>query len=311
MNLNEMDNRYLELGIIQPLDDFSHECCENPNIIQESGFEVCMNCGTTHARIIDQSKNAYYSIEKESKFKTDDRIFSPIGPRTLIDGHKDAHGNYLKSESIPTFRRLSKINRSLINGYERNLWIALPILRFLKSSLDLPQYIYYQAFQIYLKAVEKRLTLGRSIRGLVAASLLASLKVFKIPRLMQEIFDVVEISKKELNLYYRLVYTEVLPELKLKTERIGYQKYITKFCETLGLSDDLKKGSLKIFKSSVQNGLIISGKNPRGLAAGAIYLCSNVNKKEVTQKAICNISNISEVILRTRFKEIKHYCTLF
>ena len=50
----------------------------------------------------------------------------------------------------------------------------------------------------------------------------------------------------------------------------------------------------------------ISGKDPKGLCAGAIYLACKLKKKEVTQQQIVQTVGVTEVTLRSRFKELKN-----
>ena len=48
----------------------------------------------------------------------------------------------------------------------------------------------------------------------------------------------------------------------------------------------------------------ISGKDPKGLCAGAIYLVSKLRNVKVSQKEISQIVGVTEVTLRSRYKEL-------
>ena len=54
-----------------------------------------------------------------------------------------------------------------------------------------------------------------------------------------------------------------------------------------------------------------SGKNPKGLCAGAIYLASKLKNARVTQKEIGEAISITEVTLRSRYKEIIEKIDMF
>ena len=49
----------------------------------------------------------------------------------------------------------------------------------------------------------------------------------------------------------------------------------------------------------------ISGKDPKGLCAGAIYLACKIKDKNYTQKEISDSIGVTEVTLRSRYKELK------
>jgi len=48
----------------------------------------------------------------------------------------------------------------------------------------------------------------------------------------------------------------------------------------------------------------ISGKDPKGLCAGVIYLVCKMKNKKVSQKKIANVIGVTEVTLRSRYKEL-------
>ena len=52
------------------------------------------------------------------------------------------------------------------------------------------------------------------------------------------------------------------------------------------------------------------GKDPTGLAAAAIYVASILTDERVTQKKISEISNVTEVTIRHRYKELVRECIL-
>ena len=50
-----------------------------------------------------------------------------------------------------------------------------------------------------------------------------------------------------------------------------------------------------------------SGRNPKGYSAAALYLSASHAGENKTQKETCIISQVSEVTLRARIREIKKY----
>ncbi|MFX1391561.1 MAG: transcription initiation factor IIB, partial [Promethearchaeota archaeon] len=95
----------------------------------------------------------------------------------------------MNSKKSVMFSRLSKIQRSLINSLERNLWEAKPKLKLYASKLNIPEYISETAWRIYTEIAKKKLTMGRTIDGFVAASLYAAIRIHEFPKLLEDVSD--------------------------------------------------------------------------------------------------------------------------
>ena len=290
--------------------DSETQCCDSPKISKEDGFHVCLNCGCIFSRIIDDSPRRAFTREEMLKRKTTERVYSPIGPRTVIKGSSDAYGNILSPKLKSKFNRLGKIHRSLTTSFERNLWVALPNLQRLERQLKLPDYVAEDAIRIYTQTVKEKLTMGRSIDMLLAASVYCAVRVHSIPRTIEEIVEVSQVTKKKLLKSFRLICLEIMPKFNLKIKRLTPTTYINKFGQDLHLSMKCRNDAIKIIKTSKKNGLFFSGKDPKGIAAAALYLCSKANSESRTQKEIAELANVTEVTLRARVKEFRKHCNI-
>ncbi|TFF95053.1 MAG: hypothetical protein EU544_03605 [Promethearchaeota archaeon] len=282
-------------------------CCDKPNLLKRDGYYVCSNCGETHYRVLSDLPTKTFSLEDERNRRQTEKVYSPYGPRTVIKGTRDGNGNYLKAEDKAKFKRLAKINRGLINGYERNLWVSLPKFNKMQTQLNIPKYVSDDAFKIYTIAAKRKLTIGRSINGLLSAATYIALRAHGITRTMSEVLKVTDIDRKDLLKCFKVLHKEVLPELKLELKRFNAFDYINNFRERLGLSMECRNMAIKLIKQSYKKGLRPSGKDPKGIAAAGLYICAKLNDEHKTQKQICKIAKISEVTLRMRLKDIEKY----
>ncbi|MCK4369575.1 MAG: hypothetical protein KAW03_00780, partial [Candidatus Lokiarchaeota archaeon] len=251
-------------------------CCDSPKVSQEDGFYVCLNCGFVYSRILDDSPRRAFTQEEIQKRKSNERVYSPIGPRTIIRGSRDARGTLLSPKYKSKFNRLAKIHRSLTTSYERNLWIALPNLQRLQKRLGIPDPVAEDALRIYTQTVKKKLTMGRSIDTLLSASIFAALRVHGIPRTAEEITKVAQIPKKKVIKAYRLILMEVLPKLNMRVQHFTSERYVDKFNEELKLSMKCRNIAVKIIKKARESGFNSAGKDPKGIAAAAIYIGSKI-----------------------------------
>jgi transcription initiation factor TFIIB len=294
-------------------DDFFDEkdkCCDSPKISEEDGFYVCLNCGLVFSRILDDSPRRAFTAEEIQKRKTNERVYSPIGPRTIIKGTRDARGALLSPKFKSKFNRLAKIHRSLTTSYERNLWIALPNLQRLQKKLGIPDPVAEDALRIYTQTVKKKLTMGRSIDTLLSASIFCALRIHGIPRTIEEVIKAAQIPKKKVIKSYRLILMEILPQLNLKVQHFSADRYVDKFNDELGLSMQVRNIAVKLIETAQENGFNTAGKDPKGIAAAGIYLGSKICNENRTQKEISKLAQVTEVTLRMRVKDLQKFANI-
>ncbi|MFX1329657.1 MAG: transcription initiation factor IIB family protein [Promethearchaeota archaeon] len=280
------------------------ECCSNPNIISSNGYNVCNNCGTVQSRIISYKPTNKIFLDRKITYRNTEPVHSPIGPRTIIKGNLDGKGNFLSPKALTCYKRLSRINRGLVNGLERNLWIAIPKLNQIRTRFNLPNYVTEDAFRIYISAAKKKLTLGRTINGILSVSIYLALKFYGLPIILEELLFALQISKKKFVYCYKAIVNKILPDLNFRIKNFTPQDFINKFYDELDLSINCRNRAIKIVEESKQKGLNTSGKDPKGIAAASLYISSKKNDEFRTQKQICKIASVSEITLRMRLKEI-------
>jgi len=149
--------------------------------------------------------------------------------------------------------------------------------------------------------------MGSSIDTLLAASIFCALRVHGIPRTVEEITKVAQIPKKKVTKSYRLILMEVLPHLNLKVQHFTADRYVDKFYDELKLSMKCRNISVKLIEKANQQGFNSAGKDPKGIAAAAIYIGSKLCNENRTQKEISYLARVTEVTLRMRVKDLMKY----
>ena len=284
-----------------------NNCCSSPNIVQENGFYVCSNCGMIISRIVKQYTKSNYSKYEKNDRRQSEKVLSPFGPRTIFKSYKDGKGNELSPDSFNRYQRLGKINRGLRTSMERNLWIALPKLQILQKKLNLPSHAFKEAYKIYKLVVNMKLTLGRGIENLLAASFYTAIKIYEIPRTFEEICQAAQITRKDLIRCYKVINEEILPIIDLQPKLLTSKDFLIRFSKDLDLPIKIQKKALRLIRECIKRGMRTSGKDPKGFAGAAIYICAKRLNEHRTQKEISETLMISEVTLRSRIKELKSY----
>lgn len=281
-------------------------CCPKPNINIKGGYKVCLNCGLiSDIHLVENERRAYGKEEIENRKQTEPR-WREFGSRTVLPKDKiDYKGQYLSPENKTLFLRLSKIQNSLISSIERNFWEAKPKMKLIVSKLNIPEYIHETAWKIYSIIAKKKLTMGRSIEGFIAASIYVAIRVHEFPKTLEDVSETAMIARKTIIHSLSLIIREILPELNLTYKPISVKQLIFKFGNELDLSMEIQNKALNIISKSLEVGLSTNGKDPRGFAASAIYLAAKSSDQRLTQSEIAKAAKITEVTLRTRIKDLK------
>lgn len=88
-------------------------------------------------------------------------------------------------------------------------------------------------------------------------------------------------------------------------------QYVEDYIEKLGASEDIRSRAEEILEE-IEDTHLVSGRNPRAVAAAAIYNAAidyNEHRTGITQSAIANIADVTEVTIRNRYQEQREYLT--
>ena len=284
--------------------------CGSTSVVEDMtrGERVCGGCGLVLSD---------YRIDPGAEW----RAFNPeesdarsrVGPPpkyTLLDkglstmigwGYYDTSGNKLSPTRRANIYRLRKwqMRSRVHSSMERNLILAMPELERLSSQLGISGPTRELAAVLYRKSINQRLTRGRSIEGMVAATLYAACRIRKRPRSLDEIADESRVDKKQLGYFYRLF----IWSLNIKIPCSDPIDHISRFSSQLSLSSPVQLRAVEILKRSRDIGITI-GKDPIGLAAAAIYIASIMLDESRTQREVAEVARITEVTVRNRYKEM-------
>ncbi|MFX1567554.1 MAG: transcription initiation factor IIB family protein [Promethearchaeota archaeon] len=272
----------------------------------KSGNKICINCGTILGQVFVKNERRAYTGEEVKNRRQTEPSWREFGPRTILPtGRIDSKGQTINAKSGILFSRLSKIQRSLINSLERNLWEAKPKFKQFASKLNIPKYITETAWKIYNEVVKQKLTMGRSIDGFIAASIYAAIRIHEFPKLLDDVADVSMVPHRTLFRSLSLIVKKVLPRLHLDYHPISVNKLIFLFGNRLGLPIELQMKAIKIIDRSKKNRQILIGKDPKGLAAAVLYMVALKTEFKKTQIEVAKAAKTTEVTLRSRVKELK------
>ncbi len=271
----------------------------------DAGEEICSDCGlVVHQDMVDLGPEwrAFTTAERNSRARTGlgySYTLYDKGLSTNFRADRDANGNRLKDETRIKMRRLLRFdNRSKFDETEqRNLSSAMAELSRISTQLHLPRNIQERAALIYRKALKADLLRGRSIDGFVAASIYAACRHLKLPRPLKSISSISTRTHSEVARTYRLLITKLNMHMPID----GPIKFVPGIASKLNLGTQAELYAVNLLKAAKKkHGL--TGKDPRGLAAAALYRASIETNDKRIQKDIANAAGTTEVTLRNRLR---------
>ncbi|MHA1940528.1 MAG: transcription initiation factor IIB [Candidatus Hodarchaeales archaeon] len=281
--------------------------CGSTDIVMDmtKGTSICASCGLVIDLRIDLGPEwrAYNSTELQERSRTGGPITplkAEMGLRTQIGNiRKDISGRTLPFSSQTKYRRLSRIDNRTRKSEIRNLRFALKELKRIKSQLELPEDVAEMGAMIYRKALKKNLIRGRSIDGMIAASLYLACRKKKLPQTLKDIASVSNISSKELGRCIRII----LQKLDLKVSPSDYSALVHRLGINLRVTMRARRQAVKILNIARLRGATV-GKNPMSLAAASLYISTIQTGERRTQQEIATAAKITPVTIRNRFKEL-------
>ncbi len=279
--------------------------CADENLVwnKEKGEVACRSCGLVlDDKLFDfgQEWREFDSESGESRRRTgapltytqEDRgLGTEVG--TKADLYK------LSKKDKDRFYRLRLWQRRVSTAIESNLRLALSEIKRIVSVLGLPSYVEEEIARIYTEAVQRGLVRGHSTEAVVAGVVYAVLRMYDIPRTLNEVSDVTGIDKKKVAKNFKYVSRN----LNIRTLPIDPMNYVSRFASELQLKPKTQSKALDIVQIAVREE-ITSGRSPKGIAAGALYIASKIHNERKTQAEIAKVADVTEVTVRNSYKEL-------
>ncbi|MDE1862777.1 MAG: transcription initiation factor IIB [Thaumarchaeota archaeon] len=269
------------------------------------GEMICSGCGMVRGPNFDatspESSEFSTSMTVENSKTPTSLMMYDIGLPTFIDKKNiDANGKPIKFDSdIEKLRRLNKFSIS-IDSKTRNLKKAVKEIVRITEIMGMSPRIAERAGYIYRKALNLGLIRGRSITGIVVATIYIACKDAGVHFPIEQVEKLVEnCSKKNVMHYYKLL----LRSMKLYVAVPEPTKHLSRISERARLGGKTERRAFEIL-SQIEGEPSLSGKKPISLAAAALYISAQEVGEHTTQLRIAIASELTTITIRKRCLEI-------
>ena len=272
----------------------------------ERGEIVCGGCGLILLQnMADASyENNGYSSENFMKMArtgpASTLTMNDRGLSTVIGTNKDSTGKALSSKTKYEFNRLRTWDQRSKSRKTASLSKAFTLLHGMKTKLGISDNVVENAAYIYRKAVNAKLTRGRTMASLISASLYAACRENNIPRTLDDIAKAGNIERRILSRDLRTI----IKKLELNLNQYDTSSFISKISNNMNLRERTKRDAFKIL-DLCEKEQITAGKHPVAQAAASLYISCIMNGEKISQKKFAIESGVSDVTIRNRAALIK------
>ena len=267
----------------------------------ERGEIVCGGCGIILVQSMSDVSYENHGHTPESFMKqsrtgpaTSLTMFDQ-GLSTVIGTNRDSTGKALPHKTKYEFNRLRTWDQRSKSKNTVTLSKAFTLLNGMKTKLGIPYNVEESAAYIYRKAVNAKLTRGRTMKSLISASLYAACRENNIPRTLNDIANAGNTERRSVSRDLRTI----IQKLGLKLDQYDTSSFIAKISNNMNLKEKTKRDAFDILKRCEKEH-ITAGKNPVGQAAASLYLSCIINQEKISQEKLSNESGVSAVTIRNR-----------
>lgn len=270
------------------------------------GEKICSMCGC----VIDESIiDLGPDWRSFSNMRDRERIGAPLSIMShdkglttdIANGCHDAHGAPIPSKNMAQIRRLRTWQKRMrvSNALERNLATAISHINRISMAMELGFNVREMATMDYKMSLKRNLVRGRTIESVVTACLYAASRQCGTPRTLDEVAKASGVEKKVVARTYRVISRQ----LKLNLKPTKPEDYLQRFCTELEVSEEVRRRALGILRD-IGDREASYGHAPIGAAAAAIYISCILCHEYKTQRAIARVAGVTEVTVRTRYREL-------
>tara|TARA_B110000037_G_C17122344_1_gene506428 strand:- start:3986 stop:4990 length:1005 start_codon:yes stop_codon:yes gene_type:complete len=310
-SFDDFENIWKQLENLKTVEDYVDDeeiqICINPQCdSSEFNFEeneyTCMKCFMIQNKVFDSNAEWRYYGNEDNKSSNPTRCGMPVNQFMPKSSIGSVIGMENTSNKFYQYTRMRKYHLWNSMPYkERSLFNILNNINIQAGNNGLSQTIIDDAKVLYKKLSEEKISRGENRNGLIASSIYMSCKSNNVPRSAKEVakmfnLNISTMTKgcKKFNEIMNINYESSTPE-----------DFINRFCTKLNRSDIIETCLYVIKKSNEY--AIVAENAPPSIAAGVIFLISNICDLNISKKNISKICEISEVTINKCYKKLIKY----
>jgi transcription initiation factor TFIIB len=279
------------------------DLCNEVIKVSESNVYICSNqkCGKIVERLDHSPEWRYYSGESGSD---PSRCGMPINP-LLKESSYACRVGYGSSYEMRKIRKYTEWQSMPYK--EKSLYDEFEKIKTLASDGGIPKIIIDTALGLHKQIIGEKTFRGVNRHGIIAASVYISCRINNFPRTARELAEIFKLDSTSATKGCKNAIS-ILNKLDNTSEHSITQPsdFIERYSSKLNINEDITKlctfVSMKVISLN-----IIPENTPHAVAAGIIYLVSNLCNLNISKGDIMEKSGISEVTINKCYKKMAEH----
>lgn len=263
-----------------------------------NGIVVCTENGIVLDIVYDYSPPRVYEPKDYVRVNNSpvNPVFHDYGIHTEISDLPNCRE--VDAEQVNKIKRLKNLNSKLrFNTSARRHVTVIKIAREILSKLNVPSLLPDVAS--LLRQIKQR-PVCRNCKVLAATLVYIACRTRDVPRTLQDIADVANLSKDEIGRCYR----NLVEKLNLKLQPYSPTMFVPRVASILGLPGEVSALAVTLVNTVHDKCGEFQGNDPLGVAAGVVYIAAIMKGRRIPQIEIAKKIGVSEATIRARYREV-------
>ena len=275
--------------------------CKSSHILLDENIYICEECNTIQDKFIDSQAEWRYYGNDDTKKNDPTRCGMPVNPLLPeLSLGSIISNDYNTSYYMYKIRKYQKWNSTTYK--ERSLYEIIDNITLNASNSGISQTIIDEAKVLYKDISTKKISRGSNRNGLIASSIYMSCKKHKVPRSAKEIAKVFNIDVTTMTKGCKKFHDITKSNMMCSNP----EDFIIRFCCNLNIADKYVELCKSVINKADEYS-VVSENAPRSIAAGVIFLVSNLCNINIQKKDISTNCDISEVTINKCYKKLNKY----
>lgn len=161
------------------------------------------------------------------------------------------------------------------------------------SEIDLAE-------QLYRTYNNPKVAYSATPKVFAVSSLHLAKKILTNPTTLRKITDETGTDMKRVTNVQKKMQTALVKDHDISIPQYTAADYITQYCDKLDLSSDLEDAATSVLDKTEH---VIQNCTEPTKAAASIYLAAQLEQEDVNQKQLADVSGVTEVTIRNRYKQ--------
>ncbi len=312
--IETVDPQLTNVSITAPVSTPEQDLCKNCNavmMIMEEGFPTCTNphCGWMCMDTLDYSPEWRFFGADDKNTNDPTRCGNPINP-LLVESSYGCKVLCTSKSSLEMKRVGRWASWMSMPHKEKSLYDVFQFITVMAQNSGIPKIFIDEAMIIYKDISEQQIFRGVNRDGIKSASIYISCRLNGCPRTSHEIADIFKLDKTAatngcsiamtiLNNIDRGVDTAMRSSLCTTTP----SQFIERYCTKLNVPAEHTMLA-KFVANKLEQNQLITDNTPQSVAAGIVYLISQICSLAISKHDINVVCGVSEVTINKCYKKM-------